>query len=413
MNVLVLGAGYGGLFAAASLLRDDKCRVTLVDKEPHNQLLQQIHYIVSGIKSEDDVIVPVKQLFERQERDKIKFLKATVEEVNLEEKNVKVDVSGKKQHVQYDYLVISLGAETNYFGLPGTQEHALPFRSVHDALKIRDKVHELGTDSIVTVVGGGPTGVSLAAALAISADMQKNRTMVRIVESGKEILSDWDKTLARTATLALESLGVEIIVNTRLVELKQNSVLTKSGEELASDCTVWTAGVRGRPLRITPEVKRTRSERIVVDKYCRIPGFDNAFAIGDISALNPSPNDENGSVLPQLAQIAVREARFVADNIIRTMKGQGLDKMFGFHQRGHTIALGNENISLLSGLLVTGDMCNYTEDTIVDNFLTEIKNRKRGISADVLKAAASLGGEEHKFDFVEYANSRAFRDLVS
>lgn len=125
-------------------------------------------------------------------------------------------------------------------------------------------------------------------------------------------------------------------------------------------------------------------------------------------------NGGKKDALPKLAQLAVRQARFVAENITRNEKGQDLEDKFRFYQRGHTLSLGQKTISILSGLLVTGDMCNYTEDTIVDNFIMEIKHKEQGISAKALAATKDADTSEYPavFDFVTYATSDAFSDLV-
>jgi NADH dehydrogenase FAD-containing subunit len=162
-----------------------------------------------------------------------------------------------------------------------------------------------------------------------------------------------------------------------------------------------------------PEVQRTKAGRIVVDRYSRIPGFENAFAIGD--------SKENmmmmpGNITPQLAQFAVRHARFVADNIARKEKEDEMSDKFTFSQPGHTILLGNKSIGLLGGLLVTGRMCDCAEDSIVDNFVMEIGNEENGVSFKALTAIENIESSEEEypaaFDFVTYATSEAFLDLI-
>jgi NADH:ubiquinone reductase (H+-translocating) len=243
------------------------------------------------------------------------------------------------------------------------------------------------------------------------------------MESSNNLLSGWDPRLAKTSQKVLLSRGVEIITGRKISRITARSVITDSDEEIASDCTIWTAGAKGHSIKISPQIGKTRSDTIPVDNYFGISGFQSAYAIGDICDFQPdkgndSDNDKNSGSgaepLPKLAQLAVRQARFVAENIIRKEKGQDLKDKFDYYQRGHTISLGNKSLAVLSGLLVTGDMCNYTEDTIVDNFVIEIKNREKGVSAKALAVAKETETVDYPaaFDFVTYAASDAFSDLV-
>lgn len=259
--------------------------------------------------------------------------------------------------------------------------------------------------------------------------------LIKIVEASNTILPGWDNRLAKTSQKVLSSKGVQILTERTISEMTPKSIVTNSGEEIASDCTIWAAGIKGRSVRILPQIKKTRSDTIPVDNYFRISGFQSAYAIGDICEFTPdlsnnNDNDDNDNnnanvnktlnsgnredPTPKLAQLAVRQARFVAENIARSEKGEDLMDRFTYHQRGHSLSLGQKTISFLSGLLVTGDMCNYTEDTIVDNFILEIKNRDKGISAKALAAVSGTDTSRYPtaFDFVTYATSNAFSDLV-
>lgn len=433
-KVVILGAGYGGIFAAAHLCKENEYfSVSLIDKNPYLQLLQQVPYIISGSKRQEDVIVDIQELFANEiQKGHLEFNCAVVESLDLDNKVVRALNDQNKQEVieyKYDYLVISLGSETQYFNIPGAKENSLPFRSVHDALEIQNRVRDLPKDSVIVIGGAGPTGVSLAAALSEWDMVTSKNILIKIVEASNTILPGWDNRLAKTSQKVLSSKGVQILTERTISEMTPKSIVTNSGEEIASDCTIWAAGIKGRSVRILPQIKKTRSDTIPVDNYFRISGFQSAYAIGDICEFAPDLNNNNANnanvnktlnsgnredPTPKLAQLAVRQARFVAENIARGEKGENLMDRFTYHQRGHTLSLGRKTISFLNGLLVTGDMCNYTEDTIVDNFILEIKNRDKGISA---KALAAVGGTDTSryptaFDFVTYATSNAFSDLV-
>jgi NADH:ubiquinone reductase (H+-translocating) len=422
-DVMILGAGYGGVFAAAHLCKENQYfNIHIIDKHPHLQLLQQIPYIILGSKTKQEITVGIHELF-REEIDAgyLEFTQGVVENIDLDKRKITIlhNSDNIDEEYEYDYLIISLGSETQYFNIQGSKEHSLPFRSVQDASNILERINSLSNNSIIVIGGGGPTGVSLAAALSESAHVQDARFQIKIIDSSKTLLPGWDSRLAKTSEKFLSSRRVEILTERRITRMTARSVITDLNEEIASDCTIWTAGAKGKFVKISPEIQRTSSETIHVDSYYRIFGFDNAFAIGDICEFSPDKEDNefysDKITPPKLAQLAVRQGRFVAENIVRNEKGQEMNAKFEYYHRGHTISLGNKRLAVLSGLLVTGDMCNYTEDTIVDNFVTEIKNREKGISAKALAATREdVNALEYPaaFNFVTYATSDAFRDLV-
>ena len=151
------------------------------------------------------------------------------------------------------------------------------------------------------------------------------------MESSKILLPRWDPRLTNTSHKVLSSKGVEILIGGRISRITARSIITDSGEEIASDCTIWTAGAKGHSIKISQQIRKTRSETIPVDDYFRISGFQSAYAIGDICEFEPDKDDDTdddknsevaAELLPKLAQLAVRQACFVAENIIRKEKGQ-------------------------------------------------------------------------------------------
>jgi NADH dehydrogenase len=421
-KVVILGAGYGGIFAAANLCKYKIFDIVIIDKNPYHQLLQQIPYIVSGAKDPANITIRLEELFRDEiEEGFLRVFHAIIKSIDLMKRTIKlcqVGDTGSDENLQYDYLIISLGAETHYFEVDGAEKHCMTFRSVQDAIKIHQIIGSLPTNSDVVVGGGGPTGVSLAAALSEMDAVRKKELRIKILDSAATLLPGWDARLIATSERVLAAKGVQIITDEKIKRVSSSFLETESGKEIQSDCTIWTAGVRGYGINIVPEVQRTKAGRIIVDRYSRIPGFENAFAIGDISAFAIVYSNENmvsSNITPQLAQFAVRQARFVAENISRKEKEDEMNEKFTFSQRGHTILLGNKSIGLLSGLLVTGRMCDYAEDSIIDNFVMEIRNKEKGISEKALKAIENMeSSDEHPaaFDFVTYATSEAFLDLV-
>jgi NADH dehydrogenase len=225
----------------------------------------------------------------------------------------------------------------------------------------------------IAICGAGATGVSLAVALS---DTVGSKLKIKVIEAHSNILPGWDRRMVEMATKSLLENNVEIIAGNPIREITQSSVTLQSGKEIASDLTIWTAGIKGFEIKITQQIEKTKSGRIFVDNHSRIKGFENVFAIGDISAFTLS----NGLLAPQLAQFAVRQARLVAKNIIRKVKGEQM-KDLNYSNSGHILSLGKTSIGLLGGIPVTGLLCDYAEDFIIDNYIAALKNRRHGFPA--------------------------------
>ena len=423
-KVVILGAGYAGIFAAANLCRAKIFDIILIDKNPYHLLLQQIPYVVSGEKDPEDITICLAELFSDEIAEGLlKIAHATIRGVDLMTKTITLEgvragAAAVAESLKYDYLIISLGAETHYFEIDGAEKHCLTFRSLRDAIKIRQKVESLSANSTVIVGGAGPSGLSLAAALSEMDVLREKELKIGIVDSASTILPGWDVRLAATSKHVLEAKGVQIITGEKIRIVTSNFLETESGKKIESDCTIWTAGVKGYGIPVAPEVERTNAGRIIVDRYSRIPAFENVFAIGDISAfkiVNSKVSKTDDNIAPQLAQFAVRQARFVAKNIARKEKGHEMIDELNFSQRGHTILLGNKSLGLLSGLLVTGKMCEYAEDSIIDNFIAEMKKKENGISSKAPKTIEHMEVSDKfpaSFNFVTYVTSKAFLNLI-
>src|SRR3712207_5990818 len=206
-KVLVLGAGYGGIFAAANLCKHKIFDIVLIDKNPYHQLLQQIPYIVSGAKDSANITIHLEELF----RDEITkgFLRvshAIIKSIDLMRRTIKlqqVSDTGSDENLQYDYLIISLGAVTHYYEVDGAEKHCMTFRSVQDAIKIRQMIESLPINSTVVVGGGGPTGVSLAAALSEMDVVREKELKIKILDAAANLLPGWDARLIATSERVL------------------------------------------------------------------------------------------------------------------------------------------------------------------------------------------------------------------
>jgi NADH:quinone reductase (non-electrogenic) len=368
-KICILGSGYAGLFCAANLLADydnrNKYEISIFDQNSYHQLLQQIHLVSANIKKPNDISFSIYDLM----KDDIKFYKELVVGINLDKQNI---FTANNKEYDFDYVIIALGSSNAFFGLKGAKEYSQSFRSLDDAIKLQKKIQNLKDYNII-ICGGGATGISLAGAIS---ETSKDNLNITIVEAQSDILPGWNPKLVEAIKKFLIKNKINLITNNPIKEVYPSSVLLGDGTIIENSLSIWTAGVKGIDIQIIPEVKKTRSNRIIVNKLSQIEGYTNAFAVGDISAF---PLD-NGQTSPQLAQFAVRQAMNIAKNILRKEKG---DKMVEFHyeQHGNILSLGNRCIGMINGIIISGSLCQYVEDFLIDNYIKTIKNRGRGISS--------------------------------
>ena len=286
------------------------------------------------------------------------------------------------QIIQYDYLIIAICAKNEYFGIKGARENTLSLRSVDDSIKLDRIIKSLPRGSMLTIAGGGATGLSLAGALS---EKYGNKIRIRVIEAQKEVLPGWDPIIIEMVKGKLEkNKNLEILRGKPIIEIGPYSVTLRSGETLQTNMTVWTAGIGGQDLLIIPETKRIASGRIIVNKYSQILRsdggvFDNVFAIGDIAAFQI---DNDGRLSPQLAQFAVRQARNIAKNMLRKESGEEMIEL-EYLQKGQIISLGTNCMGTLNGFPISGWICENTEDFVIDNYIKAVLNRGQGLEGMV------------------------------
>src|SRR5215203_220817 len=367
-KVCILGSGYAGLFCAANLLADsnnsNKYEISIFDQNSYHQLVQQIHLVCANIKKPNDISFSISDLM----KNEIKFYKDLVIGVNFDKQHI---FTTNKEY-GFDYVIIALGSSNAFFGIKGAEEYSHSFRSLDDAIKLQKKIQNLNDYNII-ICGGGATGISLAGALS---ETSKENIKITIVEAQSDILPGWNPKLVKAIKKFLKNNKINLITNNPIKVVYPSSVLLGDGTIIENSLSIWTAGVKGSDIQIIPQIKKTKSNRIIVNKLSQIEGHNNAFAIGDICAF-PLNNEQ---ISPQLAQFAVRQAMNVAKNIIRKEKGE---KMIEFHyeQPGSILSLGKRCIGIINGVIISGSLCQYVEDVLIDNYIKTIKNRGRGISS--------------------------------
>ena len=342
-RVVILGAGFGGLGAAKALA--GKADVTLVDRHNFQTFLPLLYQVSTAGLAADHVVHPVRGAL----RDTgIKFRMGSPISVDHKNKTVKLDSS---ETLEFDHLIVALGSSTADFGVPGVSEHGLGMKSVHEALMIRAEVmrrfedlcrFEDNTRLSIAVVGGGPTGVEMAGALAelkrgpLKNDMAHaaEHMDIYLIEAGPRILPMFSEKLSARAESDLHKLGVFVKTNTSVREIKSRQIIVKTGEPIPAEVTIWAAGVKGEPTAGLLNLP-IAGTRIDTDENLEVNHYPNIWAIGDING----SKGKDGRFYPMVAPVALQQGKWVAQQILRKHEGKAL-KPFKYRDKGSMATIG-------------------------------------------------------------------------
>jgi NADH dehydrogenase FAD-containing subunit len=317
-RIVILGGGQAGylLFSKLARRRDGRVEVTLIEQKARHELHHLLHLYAVGLVEPGEVSRPVDVAPETA-----RLLQDEVVEIDPERKRV----VGRRTSTPYDLLVIALGAMVDFGGIEGAANRAVPLRSLADAERIRCSARYLLSSRShhdIVVVGGGPSGVSLASTLAdlmASGSESPERIRLVLVEGGDRLLRGWGAQVRDRCASILREKGVRIACNAPVERVGSLSVSTAAGS-FRSSLTLWTAGVTA-PECIRPEIFALRGGRIVIDDHCRVSRYSDVFAIGDVSC----PRHPGGSPVPQCSQVAVAQAHYLADTLCRLLDNRPLE----------------------------------------------------------------------------------------
>jgi NADH dehydrogenase len=344
-EVVIIGAGFGGL-AAAKELAGAPVHVTIVDRHNYHTFQPLLYQVATAGLNAADVAYAVRGIFQRQHN--VSFRQAEVTGVDWGANTLELDDGT----LRFDHLVVAAGATAAYFGIDGAAEHGFPLYVLTDAIALRNHVLErfeaadadasLVDDGALcfVVVGGGPTGVEVAGALSElfamvlrkdfrTLDLTKARIV--LVEMADVLLQPFSTPSQRHARERLTGMGVEVRTGEAVTKVTPTRVTFESGESIASHTLVWAAGVRANPLADALGVATGRAGRIVVGPHLQIEGHDNAFAIGDVAAIS----GQGDELLPMVAQVAIQSGRYAAREIVR-----GQRKAFRYRNKGTMATIG-------------------------------------------------------------------------
>jgi NADH dehydrogenase len=323
----------------------DFAHVTLVDRHNFQTFLPLLYQVSTAGLAADHVAHPIRGALRKSG---VQFRMGSPLSVDHKNKSVKLDSS---EVLDFDYLVVALGSATADFGIPGVTEHALGMKSVSEALTIRAEVmrrfedlcrFEDDTIFSISVVGGGPTGVEMAGAFAelVRGPLKNDQAhaaahiKINLIEAGPRILPMFSEKLSAHSKKDLEKLGVTVHLNTPVAQIGPRKIEIKDGRTIASEVTVWAAGVKGEPAGGLLNLPLVNS-RIDVDENLQSRNYPYVFALGDIAGFV----SKDGGFLPMVAPVAMQQGRHVAKQIKRLATGQGL-KAFKYVDKGSMATIG-------------------------------------------------------------------------
>jgi NADH dehydrogenase len=342
-HVVIVGGGFAGLTAARAL-RTAPVDVTLVDRHTYNVFQPLLYQVATAGLNPGDVTYFLRAARMRQRNLRVR--QGEVVGIDPVERSV---TFADGWSVGYDYLVLASGAATNYFGTPGAEAHGRAIYTRAQALAVRDDIftqleHAAASSSspdlAIAVVGGGPTGVEMAGALAewrntamaaVYPELDVHRTRIMLLEMGHEVLASFAPSLRGYAARALRARGVELRLGTAVAEVRADGVQLATGEFLPAGVVVWAAGVRVPEIVRTWGVPQDPAGRIQVQQDLRVVGHDTVFAAGDV-AIGPDR-------LPQLAQPAIQAGRHAGRQIANLVAGRPVQR-FRYHDKGTLATIG-------------------------------------------------------------------------
>jgi NADH dehydrogenase len=363
-RVVVVGAGFGGLWAARGL-SNRPVEVTLLDRNNYHTFFPLLYQVAAAELVPTDIAHPVRSIFRRARNVTVRMSEMTGLDVEARE------VLTSRGPVPYDYLILALGSEPSFFGVEGAAEHAFPLRWMDDAVPLRHHVltrfEAAGTADrerrarllTFVVVGGGPTGVEYAGALAELIfgpllkdfpDVAADEVRIELVELSDSLLRGMPSKLARYATERLARRRVNVRLGAAVEAVEATAVRLAGGERIATETVVWTAGVRGDPRVAQWGLPVGRGGRVPVTEALSVEGRPEVFVIGDLAYRE----DERGEPLPQVAQVAIQQGRRVARNILRIVAGER-PEAFRYRDPGMLAVIGrNAAVAHVFGFAFTG-----------------------------------------------------------
>lgn len=351
-RIVIIGGGFAGI-SLAKKLRNKNYQVVLMDKHNYHTFQPLLYQVATGGLEPDSIAYPIRKVL--KEYKDFYFRLGDVKEIDAPNNRIIADIG----ELEYDYLVVATGTKTNYFGNKEIERNSMSMKTIPQSLNIRSLILESFEAALLTddetereslmnfiLVGGGPTGVELAGALAEMKkavlpkdypDLDINRMQIHLVQSGDRILDTMSEKSSTAAEKFLTDLGVNVHKNVRVTGYDSVVVSTNSELEFHSSTVIWTAGVAGKLISgLNKESIFERIDRIKVDSQNKVKGYDNIFAIGDICIMETEKYPKGH---PQMAQPAMQQGSLLAENFINLQNNKPL-KAFEYNDKGSMATIG-------------------------------------------------------------------------
>ncbi len=351
-RVVIVGAGFGGLVLARELSKRSDLQIVLIDKNNYHQFQPLFYQVAMAGLEPSSISFPLRKVFQSKHNVHIRV----TEVVKIDtESNV---IETKLGPVEYDFLVLATGADTNFFGMQNMLENAMPMKSVSEALALRNRMLQNFEDALsvetieerhglmnVVIVGGGPTGVEVAGTLAEMKrhilpkdypELNFDSMQIYLYESSPEVLEVMSDQASKKAKQYLTDLGVNLRLGVRIIDFDGKYATTNTGDRIRTNNLIWAAGVKANAIEGIPVASIVRGGRVKVNQFSQVEGTKNIFALGDL-ALMTEEKYPNGH--PQLAQPAMQQGELLAKNLVRMLKGQEM-KPFVYKDLGSMATVG-------------------------------------------------------------------------
>lgn len=365
-RVVVVGGGLGGLKLVSSL-RDTGFQVVLVDKNNYNQFPPLIYQVASAGLEPSNISFPFRRLFQGWKN--FFFRMAEVQHIDTEEKAIKTSIGT----IHYDDLVLAAGATTNFFGNKNIEASALPMKSVSESMRLRNTIlqnleraetedNEARKQALmnIAIVGGGPSGVEIAGVLAEMKqtilprdypDLDTSCMHIYLINATPRLLGAMSERSSREAEKALKELGVEVMTNCMVTDYVDKELVLKDGQRISAETVIWVSGIKANNIDGIPTESIGHAGRILVDRFNRVKGLKDVYAIGDQCIVEGDEAYPYGH--PQLAQVAIQQAKTLAKNLIWQEKGE-TEQPFSYHNLGTMATIGRKKAVVEIGKLKFG-----------------------------------------------------------
>jgi len=350
-RLVIIGGGFAGL-KLASKLSGSIFQIVLIDKNNYHQFQPLIYQVATSGLEPSSISFPLRKIFQGKENVCIRISEVT--SIDSETREVHTLIGS----INYDYLVIATGTNTNFFGMEHIREKSIPMKSVSEALSLRNTLLQNFEDALsnpsedemeglmnVVIVGGGPTGVEISGTLAEMRrsvlpkdypELDFSKMQIYLLEAGSKLLNGMSVRSSEKAAEYLEKLGVKIRLNAQVSDFDGKTVFVLDRESIRTNTLVWAAGVIGNRIEGLPNDAYMRGNRLKVNRYNEIEGCDGIYVLGDLAYMKEDfyPNGH-----PQMAQPAIQQAKLLAENLIRIEKGDS-PKPYSYHNKGAMATIG-------------------------------------------------------------------------